>query len=216
MPDRINLKELPKQNAPDYFRLLVRNCIETYKELPNDAMCLDYNRVSGKLRALVLDDEEYKQETRNIYAKQRLEELREIDSLAKLALNENDGREENDPRNRGKKKKISGADKDMFAMRFKAAQMRRELIAAMNEDANASERDAVNLMHVGVTREEIEKNARHEIDDGDEDGALGELSDGGEAAPEGSGGKLRTRGQDKPLPDEAFFETLANGEIIER
>jgi hypothetical protein len=150
MSDRILLKKLPEQDASDYFRLLVRNCIETYKELPNDAMCLDYNRVSGKLRALILDDEEYKQETRNIYAKQRLEELYEIDRLSRLALNEEE-HEDDDPRSTGKKK-TSSADKDMLTMRFKAAQMRRELIASLNEHSGASERDSVNLLFVSVWR----------------------------------------------------------------
>jgi hypothetical protein len=211
MSDQIKLKELPPQDAPGYFRLLVRNCIETYKELPNDAMCLDYNRVSGKLRALVLDDEEYKQETRNIYAKQRLEELYEIDSLAKLALNEEEDGEESDPRSKGKNKKISGADKDMLNMRFKAAQMRRELISAMNEDNNASERDAVNLMFVGMSRKEIEKSAHDEIYEGGDDGALDELTSPKEEAPEGTSGKVRLRGQDKPLEDEDDDDPRARG-----
>jgi hypothetical protein len=216
MPGQINLKKLPREDAPGYFRLLVRNCIETYKELPNDAMCLDYNKVSGKLRALVLDDEEYKQETRNIYAKQRLEELRELDSLSKLALNEDDGEDENDPRSRGKKKKVSGADKDMLNMRFKAAQMRRELIASLNEDSGASERDAINFMFVGMTREEIDKSARNEIYEGDSDGALDELTSRKEEAPEGTSGKVRVSGKSKPLDDEEFFEILESGEIVEK
>jgi hypothetical protein len=216
MPGRMNLKKLPKQGAPGYFRLLVRNCIETYKELPNDAMCLDYNKVSGKLRALVLDDEEYKQETRNIYAEQRLEELRELDGLAKLALNEDEDEEENDPRRRGKKKKASGADKDMLNMRFKAAQMRRELIASLNEDSGASEGDAVNLMFVGLTREEIEKSVRDEVYDGDADDALDELTDRKEKAPEGTGGKARNAGKTRPLDDEEFFDVLESGEIVEK
>jgi hypothetical protein len=217
MSGQINLKELPGREAPDYFRLLVRNCIETYKELPNDAMCLDYNRVSGKLRALVLDDGEYKQETRNIYAKQRLEELREIDNLAKLALNENDEEDENDPRSRGKKKKVNGADKDMLNMRFKTAQMKRELIASLNEDGGALERDAVNFMFVGMTREEIEKSAGNEIYEGDSDGALDELTSRKEEAPEGTSGKVRVSGRSGgPPDDEEFFEILENGEIVEK
>jgi hypothetical protein len=219
MPDYINLKDLPPQDAPDYFRLLVRNCIETYKELPNDAACLDYNRVAGKLRAMVLDDEEYKQETRNIYAKQRLEELRELDNIARLTSfgedDEDDGID-TDPRARGRKKKSVSADKDALMMRFKAVQMRRELLTAMNEDNNASERDAVNLMFVGMSREEIEKGARDEIYEGDDDGALDELTNRKEEAPEGTSGKVRIKGQNKPLEDADFFEILPNGEIVEK
>jgi hypothetical protein len=217
MSGEINLKELPQQDAPDYFRLLVRNCIETYKELPNDAMCLDYNKVSGKLRALVLDDEEYKQETRNIYAKQRLEELYEIDNLAKLALNEDDDEDENDPRNRGKKKRVSGADKDMLNMRFKAAQMRRELIASLNEDSGASERDAVNFMFVPIDKAECRKLITVEVNEGsDSEDVLDELVAKKEEAPEGTSGKVRIKGQDGPLADEAFFEFMPDGEIVEK
>jgi hypothetical protein len=217
MSGQINLKKLPREDAPDYFRLLVRNCIETYKELPNDAMCLDYNKVSGKLRALVLDDEEYKQETRNIYAKQRLEELHEIDNLAKLALNEDEDEEENDPRSKGKKKKVSGADKDMLNMRFKAAQMRRELIASLNEDSGASERDAVNFMFVPIDEVEFRKLITVEVNEGsDSEDVLDELVTKKEEVPEGTSGKVQNKGQDGPLEDEEFFEFMPDGEIGEK
>jgi hypothetical protein len=217
MSGDINLKKLPAQDAPDYFRLLVRNCIETYKELPNDAMCLDYNKVSGKLRALVLDDEEYKQETRNIYAKQRLEELHEIDNLAKLALNEDDDEEENDPRNRGKKKKISGADKDMLNMRFKAAQMKRELIASLNEDSAASERDAANFCFLETTAVEFESLSVNEVSYGSRDGDFDELAGQKEEAPSGTSGKVRKAGQTRPVDDEDYFDVdPVTGEIVEK
>ena len=215
MPEQITLKKLPQKSSRNYFRLLVQNCIETYKKLPNDAICLDYNRVSGKLRALVLDDEEYKQETRNIYAKQRLEELDELDYLARIASG-GDADEESDPRGRGKKKKVSGADKDMLNMRFKAAQIKRELIASMNDDNNAGERDSVNLLFVAMSREEIEKSVRDEIYEGDADDALDELADRKEKAPESSSGKVRNTGKSASLEDEDFFEVLPSGEIVEK
>jgi hypothetical protein len=214
MLNQINLKELPPQDSPDYFRLLVRNCIETYKELPNDEMCLNYNKVSGKLRALVLDDEEYEQETRNIYANRLLEELREIDAIAKLAFDDED-EDEDDPRSK-RQKRTSCADKDRLNTRFKAAQMRRELIAAMNENSRASERDMVNLIAANVTREELERNVRHELYEGSDDDALDELTNRKEEAPEGTSGKMRIGGKTKPLEEEDFFEVLPNGEIVEK
>lgn len=217
MPDRMNLKNLPPRDAPDYFRLLVRNCIETYKELPNDGACLNYNKVSGKLRALVLDDEEYKQETRNIYAKRQLEELRDLDDIGKLALDgggETDG--EDAFRGTGKKKKSVSADKDALVMRFKAAQMRRELIAAMNEDGSASERDAANFMYVPINEAEFKNVRTDEIYEGDADGALDELTDRKEKAPEGTSGKVQNRGRVRPPDDEDFFEILPDGGIVEK
>jgi hypothetical protein len=218
MPGQINLKDLPREDAPDYFRLLVRNCIETYKELPNDAMCLDYNRVSGKLRALVLDDEEYRRETRNIYAKQRLEELRVIDNLEKLTLAGEDEEDSDEiaPRGKGKKKTAGVADKDILNMRIKTVQMRRELIAALNEDNSTSERDATNMLFVSMSREEIEKSAKNELYEGTADDALAELVSPKEDAPEGTSGKIRSAERTGPLDDEDFFETLPNGEIVER
>jgi hypothetical protein len=211
----IKLKKLPDKNTPDYFRILVNNCIDTFGHIPNDSICLDYNRVTGKLRAMVLNDERYRQETRNIYAKQRLEELQEIENLAKLATG---GDEDNDydPRDRGKKKKSTSADKDTLNIRFKAAQMRRELITSLNDVAGATERDAINLLFVGLTREEIMQSAKNEINDGNEDEELDELLGTKDEAPEGTGDKLRKKGQDRPSDDEDAFETLPDGGIVER
>jgi hypothetical protein len=214
MSDQMSLKELPEPDSPDCFRILVRNCIETYKELPDDTACLDFNKVSGKLRAMVLDDAEYRQETRNIYAKQRLEELRELNNIANLTVLGD--KDDTDPRARGRKEKSVNADKDALAVRFKAAQMRRELLAAMKEDGNVSERDATNMLFVNMSREEIEEVVKNELYEGDSDDALSELVSPKEEAPDGTSGKVRLKGQNRPLGDEDFFETLPNGEVVEK
>jgi hypothetical protein len=216
MPDQIALSELPQENSPDYFRALVRNCIETYKKLPNDAMCLDYNKVSGRLRAMILDDGEYKKETRNIYAQQQLEAISEIDYLASLASGGEDG-DDGDPRSRGRKKKVSGADKDMLNMRFKAAQMKRELISQMNNDSVGSEADIVHLLWVPVTAEELARYRTTEVNDGGDEDGLAELTSNKEEMPEGTGGKTRARGQTESLEDGDFFDMdPETGEITER
>lgn len=219
MSDGINLKELPDEDSSEYFRTLVRNCIETYKELPNDGMCLDFNKVLGKMRALVLDDAEYRQETRNIHARRQLKELREIDALGRLSKGgaEEDGRDADGSRGRGRgRRQPAAADKDTIAMRLKAAQLRREIIASMNEDSSVSERDAVNFLYVAVTREEVDKSVGLELYEGSDDDALDELASPKEEVPEGSSGKLRVKGQNGPLEDTEFFDTLPNGEIVER
>jgi hypothetical protein len=215
MDASVTLNELPQESSPDYFRLLVRNCIETYKRIPNDAMCLDYNKVSGKLRAMILDDDEYKKETRNIYAQQQLEAISEIDYLSRLAAGGED-EDDDDPRSRGRKKKASGADKDMLNMRFKAVQMKRELIAALNEDNSASERDAVAFMYVALTREELDRDIYAEFHAGTAEADMDELTDRKEEMPDGSSGKVRKTGQTKPLADEDFFEVMPDGEIMEK
>jgi hypothetical protein len=217
----IKLENLPDRNDPDYFRVLVRNCIETFKQIPNNKLVLDYNRVSGKLRALILDDEEFIRETRNIYAKQQLEEIQEIEYLARLAtngINGDEGDAYDDPRDRGKNKgkKVTTAEKETLVMRFKAAQMKREILAGMSADANDTERDAVNFMFVNLEHKEIEKSLRDEIYEGEDIDTLDELTDRKEKAPEGTSGKVRNTGK-TGLPDTAdFFEVLPDGEIVEK
>jgi hypothetical protein len=71
-------------------------------------------------------------------------------------------------------------------------------------------------MFVGMQREEVEKSARNEIYEGDADGSLDELTSPKEEAPEGTSGKVRITGKTESLADEDFFETLPDGEIVER
>jgi len=103
-------------------------------------------------------------------------------------------------------------------MHFKAAQMRRDLIASMNENNASSEQDAVNFLFVPVTRQEMETNIRVELNEGyaDDDKTLSELTSVKETAPEGTSGKIRSNGQTEALPDEEFFDVLESGEVVER
>jgi hypothetical protein len=209
----------------DHFRALVRDCIAAYTKFTNDRLSLDFCRVTDKkIRAMVLADEEYRSETRNIYARQRLEEIEEIDRLARMASREDeeDGDtdagdiESADPRNGKKGKKKPVIDKDRLNMLFKAAQMRREIRADMSSSAQDVERDAVNLMWVGVSRGDIETSIRDDIYEGDDEGSLDELIDRKEDVPEGTGGKVRGTGEAVPPDDEDFFDVLPDGEIVER
>jgi len=214
------LPPLPEKNDPGYFRALVHNCIKAYEKLSNDGLALDYCRVADrKLRAMVLNDGEYKAETKNIYARQRLEEMQEVEHLASLAANEGseEGDDEDDdhyePRD-GKKppKKITGADKDLINMQFKAAQMKRELRSELSKMEGDSERDAVNLMEVVVTREEFERLITVSINEGSDDADVDALISVKEDAPAGS---VRQRAEPE-MPEEDYLDILPNGEIVER
>jgi len=214
------LSPLPEKNDPGYFRALVLNCIKAYEKLSNDGLALDYCRVADrKLRAMVLNDEEYKAETKNIYARQRLEEMEEVEHLASLAANEGsdeNGGEDDDyyePRD-GKKppKKITGADKDMINMQFKAAQMKRELRSELSKMEGDSERDVVNLMEIVVTREEFEKLITVSINEGSDDADVDALISVKEDVPTGSA----QQNTEPEMPEEDFFCILPNGEIVEK
>jgi hypothetical protein len=177
--------ELPEdEKHKDYFALLVRNCIAAYGKTYNDKLALDYNQVTGKMRSLVLDNDEYKKQTRSIRAKRIVEEAEELEELAALAEgiyeDDEDDQDLYDPRNSGKKRqKKSSADKDEINLRFKVAQERRAFLNLDSHADETEEADALNLFFVPVTREEFEQLDTVEVSDGDGDGsgALAEASD---------------------------------------
>jgi len=212
------LEPLPEKNNPGYFRALVRNCIRAYEKLSNDGLALDFCKVADKkLRAMILNDGEYKAETKNIYARQRLEEMEEVEYLASLAANGGMGGDDEDddhyaPRDGERRpKKITGADKDMINMQFKAAQMKRELRAEMYKKEGDSERDMVYMMTVSVTREEMENLVLTDINEGSDNGDIDGLIGTKDEVPVGTIGKIQSDADDKD-----YFEILPNGEIVER
>jgi hypothetical protein len=169
--------ELPDNEAhPDYFRLLVSNCVAAYARTYNDRLALDYNQVIGKMRALVLDDNEYQKQTRSIRAKQIIDEVEELEELAALARGgDTDGDDANDPekydsRPGAKKSKTASADKDEINLRFKVAQERRLFLNLNANTEDADEAEALNLFFVPITREEAERLDTVEVGAGEDDG----------------------------------------------
>ena len=215
---------LPDTGSPDHFRNLVQRCIKAYEESNNDSLALDFCEVLDKrLRASVLDDEEYKRSTKSIYARQRLEEVRELQQLAGLAANAGETGDGSDgyvhPSERGKEKapkKSAAADRDMLTLRFKAAQMIRELKKDMASAAGDTERDAVYMIYVPETREAFEKLLAVEVCTGSDDADIRSLIGSKEDVPEGTSGKLPTRDRSTKERDDVFFDVLPDGEIIER
>lgn len=208
------------EQHPDYFRALVRNCVAAYARTYNDRLALDYNQVIGKMRSLVLDDNEYQKQTRSIRAKRIIEEAEELEELAELAKGSGGGDDENDPakydtRSGAKKSKTAAIDKDEINLRFKVAQERRALFN-LNADANETdEAEALNLFFVPVTREESERLDTVEVNagDGDSGSALtddrGPLSDAEkrlkELAADAQGGSI----------EELLYVTDPDGTIVE-
>jgi hypothetical protein len=158
------------------------------------------------MRAMVLEDRRYIQETRSIKAKRMLDEIAEIDHLADLASGKDADNDSRDPRSRGEKRKITTADKDMLNMKFKAAQMRRELLNLSAATENAEEIDAINIFFVPVTSEEVLKMRTVEIYEGSEDADMEDLMGTKEEVPEGTSGKLRIKAKTKKPAGPAYRE----------
>ena len=220
---------LPGKDSPDYFNTLVQSCIAAYEKLNNDSLALDYCKVvDRRLRVLILDDPVYRQETKSIYAQQRLQEIEEIEYLSSLASSSDveDGDDTNKkdeyvhPSERGKKKKTeksTAVDRDMLNMRFKAAQMTRELRKDMANAAGDTESHAVNFLFVPILREEFEKLATVEIDQGSGDADFAELLGTKEVMPEGSSGRLRAESTKRTQVEaDDFFDVLPDGTVVEK
>lgn len=61
----------------------VDECIEAYRTFVNDTLALDYVAVTGKYRALVLENERYKTRTRQIKAQKYKEEIEYVEKISK-------------------------------------------------------------------------------------------------------------------------------------
>jgi hypothetical protein len=156
------------------FEELRERCIDAFSKFQSDAMTLDYCEVEGKARALLTSDPEYKRRTKQIKAQKYLEEIDEIEKIAKT-LEKLEGeygkekpydvRDEFPDSNQSPLKDFTSS----LNLRFKAAELRRQLLALNQEDA-AEESDALNVFLVPVTREEFEKLRQVEISLGTTDG----------------------------------------------
>jgi hypothetical protein len=210
------LEALPDAKHKDYFKILVNNCIAAYGRVFSDKAALDLNKVTGKMRALVLDDRRYIEETRSLKAQQMLNEIEEIEYLASLAAGEkpDEGAYDYDPRAKGGKKKTTTADKDMLTMRFKAAQMKREIWALSAAGGEADEKDAVNVFYVPSSRDEVLQLLDTELDAGSDAADFQGLLSEKEELPESSTGKTRIKAKTK-VSSEPIYRERPDGTVEE-
>jgi hypothetical protein len=200
--DELSLLLLPDKEAPDYFEILVSNCVTAYASLFSDKLAFDYCGVMGKMRAFVLGDERYLRETRKLKARQILKEIHVIDDLSSQTETVNQERveeEEYDPRNHNKPrapdKERTGSIKGMLDTRVKLSLARRELLNLNAAEDEHGEADALNVYFLPVTREELSKMETVEINYGSADADLETLVGvQKEAMPESNTGKMRLHG----------------------
>ena len=165
----------------------VKKCIEAYKDLMNVGLALDYCRIQGKLRTMIMRDPEFIRETKAIRAESYREELKEVQSIYEAASklgDSNDDYSGDDGRTeggRGRKKNQVGNDKDALTLQLKAASMRRELKSLSAEDTDSNEESTLNFFFTALTREEMEALKEVEVNHGTgDDSALMAMSSGEE------------------------------------
>lgn len=148
----------------------VKTCIEAYKELMNVGLALDYCRIQGKLRTMVMRDPEFIRETKAIRAQSYKDELEDIEKIYSAAskLGDDDSYAGDDGRTEGKGKRKSqvGNDKDALTLQLKAASMRRELKSLSAEDTDSNEESTLNFFFTALTREEMEELKEVEVNHG--------------------------------------------------
>lgn len=173
-------KHLPKEDAPNYFNVLVDNCITAFRITLSDVVALDANGVIGKLRPMILDDPRYKSETKIIRAKKTIDDLSELKDIQRSLEYEEDDedeevRQEFDIRNKDlgeaprvkKPKKLF--DKTQIDLKMKIFQAKRDLLAE-SKGEEEKEGDAINYFFVPITRDEFEKLKVVEISDASGEG----------------------------------------------
>ena len=178
----------------------VKKCIEAYKDLMNVGLALDYCRIQGKLRTMIMRDPEFIRETKAIRAESYREELKEVQAIyeaaSKLGDNDDgyvgdDGRTEG---GKGRKKNQVGNDKDALTLQLKAASMRRDLKSLSAEDTDSNEESTLNFFFTALTREEMEALKEVEVNHGTgDDSAL--MAMGGEDAEEDVAAKAKKRNE---------------------
>ena len=173
------------ENSQDFFRDLVHQCIEAYRELMNTGMALDICRVQGKQRTFILRDPEFIRETKAIRAQSYKDELEDIEKIYSAAskLGDDDSYTGDDGRTEGKgrRKSQAGNDKDALTLQLKAASMRRELKSLSAEDTDSNEESTLNFFFTALTREEMEELKEVEVNHGTgDDSALMAMGSDGE------------------------------------
>jgi hypothetical protein len=216
---QLEFMPLPEAEGSEYLKALVHNCIVAYSRVLSDKTALDYNKVPDSLRAVILEDGEYRRETRSIRAKKMMDEVREIEYLADAAMKpdfDDDGGDDDDdddiydPRApRSLKKQKPSADKDAITMRFKAAQLRRDLLNLSAGVESSEEAAALNVFYIPLSREEFMKLAVTDVHAGEDTGKSAFAPDTENPLP---GFEMPER---KGSPDEPLYVTHGNGDVEE-
>jgi hypothetical protein len=164
--NKVHIKTVPKgtktadHRAGTEFNALVDRCITSFADVFNDSLALDLNRVGGKLRSMVLQNERYRQETKMLRADMYAREIKDLDEIIRSTDSE-DVVDEFDVRKRKKgasaPKRTASIDRDLLQMRFKAKEARRRLIFKDDENSDKSEADALNVFFINVTEDEFKE-----------------------------------------------------------
>lgn len=161
---KIKLKDLPTdKNSPKYLEALIDNVVLAYDTFYSDSTALDYCCVTGKTRSIILNDERYKVLTRKARATKFLAELEEIEGISSDLRGTSIDADDYDIRDTKQKQQYDKDYKDLFGMRLRAAEMRRDLLNMTSSDSEAEELNAVNVFYVALTKAEFEKMKNVEI-----------------------------------------------------
>ena len=184
--------------------------LNAFSLLLNDSMALDYCGITGKERKLILNDPDFKRESKRIKAEKYIEEINDINEIIK-SLGKSTS---------GENARFSDSDEDptkVINLKMKVATMRREMLSLSSNDKETEESESLNIFFIDVTREEFERLQNVEIHEGDMDTRF--VGDESKEAPMDKA--MRMRDEDKPkssIPKELSCNIIEyideNGEKI--
>lgn len=162
---------LPPKEDPDYTSELVSACIAAFEIFQDDTLSLDYMGVNAKTRPIVLENDRYKQATKQLKAEKFLEEIEDVNGIIKSLKDQAPNETSYDIRNPKDAANYTKDFKETLNLRLKATEMRRDLLN-ISRSKDAEENDALNVFFVALTAEEFQAMQNVEIHEGTEETSM--------------------------------------------
>ncbi len=192
----------------DNYEEIKEEVLEVFKTILNESMALDACGIQGKLRAMILADQEFVTKARAIRAKAYIKEIQKINKLEEKAASLSE--DEFDVR-AGKAGSDKKYDKESITLQHRLTEARRNLLSISSEDQN-EEQNALNIFFIPLSAEEFRAMEQTEINEGTGDG-MSALQEATTENPLGSAKgeeEILARKEDLPL-----YSEDAEGNIIE-
>lgn len=203
--EKLVRQELPPEDDKHYKKFVVEQCILAFEVLQSDKLALDWVGVTGKHRAMVLENSEYKRRTRQSTADKHMDMIFELNQISDNLKVEAPDESKYDIR--GNPKDAANFEKDTKEntnQRLKVMDIKRDVLRMGHGKDEASEADSINIFFIGVTAKEFADMDTVEIHEGDDTG-LEVFDDEGSDDPL----QIKIEAKEKEI-DDSNFEFIRN------
>lgn len=149
--------ELPHPSAKNYLAVLIDECVKAYHRCMSDTLALNYIGVTGKDRAMVLENDDYRRRTRQAAAEKHMEIIVEVEQMAQDLTSEMPDERDYNIREPGVADRYDKDYKDNLNQRLKVLDIKRDVLRMGHDTDDSNEVDAINIFFIPITREEFER-----------------------------------------------------------